>query len=295
MEKAIPVILDTDIGIDIDDTWALGYLLCCPELDLKLVTTATGDPEYRARIAAKFLVGMGRETPVGIGLASDYEAQPQLGWVADYDLAGYGGQVHRDGVAALIDFVNQSPEPMTIICIGPLTNIAEAVKRCPDIASKARIISMAGSINKGLQGQPGKIAEYNVVQDIPAAQKVFAAGWPIRITPLDTCGLVTLNGARYQAVRQADTAVSRLIMENYALWDRFYENGKIEQASSVLFDTVAVHMAYSDDYLTMETLRLEIDDEGYMRETAAGKDVTCAVDWRDRDAFADLLVARYCS
>jgi hypothetical protein len=51
---AIPVILDTDIGDDIDDTWALGFLLRCPELELKLVVGDNGKAEYRARLLAKF-------------------------------------------------------------------------------------------------------------------------------------------------------------------------------------------------------------------------------------------------
>ena len=57
MNRRIPVILDTDIGNDIDDTWALGQLLNSPELDLKLVLTSTGDTEYRARVAATFRSG----------------------------------------------------------------------------------------------------------------------------------------------------------------------------------------------------------------------------------------------
>jgi len=54
----IPVILDTDIGTDIDDTWALAMLLRCPELDVRLILSDTGNTEYRARIIAR-LLGIG--------------------------------------------------------------------------------------------------------------------------------------------------------------------------------------------------------------------------------------------
>ena len=65
----IPVIFDTDIGDDIDDTWALGFLLRCPELDLKLAVGDNGKPEYRAKLLARFLERAGRgDVPVGIGL-----------------------------------------------------------------------------------------------------------------------------------------------------------------------------------------------------------------------------------
>ena len=55
ISKKIPVILDTDIGEDIDDTWAMGFLLKCPELDVKLITTATDDTFLKAKLVAKFL------------------------------------------------------------------------------------------------------------------------------------------------------------------------------------------------------------------------------------------------
>ena len=65
----IPVIFDTDIGDDIDDTWALGFLLRSPELDVKLVVGDDGKSEYRAKLLAKFLETAGRtDIPVGIGM-----------------------------------------------------------------------------------------------------------------------------------------------------------------------------------------------------------------------------------
>ena len=66
--ERIPVILDTDIGDDIDDTWALAMLLRSPQLDLKLVTTTYGKSEYRAKIIAKMLTVDNRtDVPVGVG------------------------------------------------------------------------------------------------------------------------------------------------------------------------------------------------------------------------------------
>ena len=65
---AIPVILDTDIGSDIDDTWALAFALRCPELDLRLVVTDRGHPQYRAKLACRILEAAGRtDIPVALG------------------------------------------------------------------------------------------------------------------------------------------------------------------------------------------------------------------------------------
>ena len=121
--KPIPVILDTDIGSDIDDTWALAMLLRSPELDLKLVLTDTGNTTYRAQVAAKVLQAAGRtDIPIGIGLHTYDETGAQEPWVAGYTLDAYPGPIHTDGVAALIKTIMSNPEPVTLICIGPVPN-----------------------------------------------------------------------------------------------------------------------------------------------------------------------------
>ncbi|NMC03999.1 MAG: hypothetical protein GYA24_02245 [Candidatus Lokiarchaeota archaeon] len=195
--KTFRAILDTDIGTDIDDTWALGLVLKSPELDLKLVTTATFDTAYRAKIVARMLEIAGRtDVPIGIGPSSSDKAGPQNPWVLDYDLQSYPGKVHHDGVSALVDAIMSSSEPVTVITIGPLTNIAAALKREPRIAARARIVAMLGSVRIGYGGKKGPTPEYNVVQDVPACQAVLAAPWDIVLTPLDTCGTVVLDGQR---------------------------------------------------------------------------------------------------
>ena len=103
----IPVILDTDIGDDIDDTWALILALKSPELDVKLVVTDFGNTEQRARLVARVLELAGRtDIPIGIGIKENDDPGPQAEWVKGYDLAKYPGRVHRDGVKALIDTVD---------------------------------------------------------------------------------------------------------------------------------------------------------------------------------------------
>ena len=125
--RRIPVILDTDIGGDIDDTWALGFLLASPELDLKLVVTDSHNTEGKAKIVAKFLERVGRtDVPVGIGIKLDNDIGAQADWVKDYDLAKYPGKIHKDGVQAMVDTIMKSPEPITLIAIGPVPNLPEA-------------------------------------------------------------------------------------------------------------------------------------------------------------------------
>lgn len=285
----IPVILDTDIGSDIDDTWALGMLLGHPEIDLKLIVTAFEDTSRKTRLVAKMLERMGRtDVPLGMGVKTKDESTNQDKWLGDYALDGYKGKVHADGVQAMIDALMGSKEKVTLVVIGPQTNIREALRREPKIAEKARVVSMAGSVHIGYGGKQGRDPEWNVKADVEAARAVFAAPWEITITPLDTCGTIILRGDRYAKVRDAKENRAVVVMENYRDWTN--RKHYPENESSVLFDTVAAYLAFDEKLVQMETVKLTIDDAGNTVPSDAGRPVRCALSWKDREAFEDLLV-----
>lgn len=298
-DRPLPVILDTDLGDDIDDTWALAMLLRSPELDPRLIVTTFRDTQARAQIVGKLLQIAGRaDIPIGVGIpTADAPLPPQAPWAADYDLASYPGPVHADGVGALIDAIMNAPEPITLIAIGPLTNIAAALAREPRIAERcARFIGMHGSLRRGYDGGPQPVAEWNVVSALQACQRVFAAPWEITITPLDTCGLVRLRGEKYQAVRRCSDPLIQALMENYAVWaDHHGQREAVAERSSVLFDTVAIYLALAEDWVEMETLGVRVTDDGYTRIDEAARRVRCATAWRDLSAFEDSLVQRLTS
>ena len=116
----IPVILDTDIGHDVDDVWALVFLLRCPELDVKLITTTTGDTLYRARLTAKVLETLGfSHIPIGVGIPLDDNPHTHDEWLGEYDLGRYPGAVVHDGIGVLCETI-MAAEPsgfqtMTVI------------------------------------------------------------------------------------------------------------------------------------------------------------------------------------
>jgi inosine-uridine nucleoside N-ribohydrolase len=286
----VPVILATDIGDDIDDTWALGFLLKCPELSLKLVATEYGKSPYRAKLLGKFLQTTGHANiPIAVG--PDVEprgAGPLAEWVKDYNLSSYPGGVHNDGIGAMIDVIMNSPQPVTLICIGPMPNVAAALEREPRIARRANFVGMDGSVRLGYDGAKTPCAEWNVKCNPAAAKKVFSAAWDITITPLDTCGLVTLDGARYQRVLRARDPVPATIVDNYRLWSKASKlEAAAEQHSSTLFDPVAVYLAFARQFCKMERLGIRVTDEGL-------KQMEVATEWKDLDGFRDLLVNRLC-
>jgi|GEM_PF-376813 len=293
--RKIPVILDTDIGDDIDDTWALALLLKSPEVDLKLVVTDYGDTVYRAKIAAKLLeVAKRTDVPVGIGLRQADKGGRQGPWVADYDLARYPGKVHQDGISALIDTIMNSKERITLICIGPVPNIQAALERKPEIAQRARFVGMHGSVRLGYNGKPPPDPEWNVKANPKACQKAFTAAWPMTITPLDTCGLVRLKGEKYRKIAECGDPVTRAVIENYHIWHKAQQPQAqtLPDASSVLFDTVAIYLAFTDKLINIERLPIRVTDDGFTRIDPSGKEIHCAMSWKDLGAFEDFLVQR---
>lgn len=295
--RKIPVIFDTDIGSDIDDTWALLYLLRCPELDPLMVATDAGQGQYRASLAAKFLQACDRtDVPIAIGNGGANPKGNQAGWLGDHDLATYPGEVFPDAVDAIIEAVHGSPDPVTLVCIGGVPNIAAALAKDPSICDNARFVGMHGAIRVGYDGKPPAVAEANVRRDPEALRKTFAATWQCSITPLDTCGDIVLRGDRYARWMAATDRGNTALMNNYRDWLQRVPWLKVkpdpEKQSSTLFDVVAVYMAFSEAWLEMETLPIAVTDDGMTVVKDESPQVRCAMRWKDQDAFMDHLVYR---
>jgi inosine-uridine nucleoside N-ribohydrolase len=285
----VPVILDTDLGDDIDDTWALAMLLGSPRVDVKLIVTASDDTPTKTRLVAKILERMGRtDIPLATGVKNSDNKIHQTQWLGDYQLSQYKGKVIDDGVGALIDTIKKSPDRITLCVIGPQTNIKAALARDPSIAEKARIVLMAGSVHIGYDGKEGRAAEWNVFKDAPAAKAVFAAPWDITMAPLDICGTLRLAGPRYLAVKNSKDPLASVTIENYEQWAN--RNSHPAESSSVLFDTAAAYLVFDESFMEIETVKLSIDDKGNTVPGESGRPVRCALRWKDRDGFEDLLV-----
>jgi inosine-uridine nucleoside N-ribohydrolase len=295
----IPVILDTDIGDDIDDTWALALALRSPELDVKLVVTDFGNTEQRARLVARVLELAGRtDIPIGVGIKENDDPGPQADWVKGHDLGKYPGRVLKDGVQALVDTVMASPGPMTLIAIGPPPNLKAALEREPRIAGKLRLAGMYGSLHRGYDGKPKPDPEWNVKANPAAARALLAAPWREAIlTPLDTCARVQLSGERYARVHGSSDPLLRGLIEAYGVWCRnrdwcTKDPEYVAKKSSTLFDCVAVYLAISRDLVKTETTGVRVTEEGMTVADPAARPLVWATEWRDLAGFEEWLTAR---
>jgi inosine-uridine nucleoside N-ribohydrolase len=225
---------------------------------------------------------------IGTGVKTSGRKVNQAKWLGDYDLSNYPGTVIKDGVQATVDLMKKSSDTITLLVIGPQTNIKEALRRDPTIAAKARVVTMAGSIEIGYDGKKKRDAEYNVARDVEAARAVFAAPWEITMAPLDVCGTLILTGDRYARVKESDQPRALTVIQNYDLWANRHRHP--EGSSSVLFDTVAAYLAFDDALCEMKTVKLVVDDKGRTAPAEKGRPVRCALNWKNRGAFENLLV-----
>ena len=191
------VLLDTDIGSDVDDALALSVLLGSPEVTLVGVTTVYGDTVLRARLAARLIdlsVSMGSEPiPVVAGVQQALSGRPV--WWAGHEGASFDDlerQVisqSRDAPQFMIDTVNANPGAVNIVAIGPLTNLAQALALDSEFASKVGHVYIMG----GHFAQPQPAGEHNFRCDVVAAATVLSSGMPMTVTGLDVTTQVSLD------------------------------------------------------------------------------------------------------
>lgn len=236
-QQPIPIILDTDIGDDIDDALALALALQSPELDVRAVTTVSDDTEARSRLAWKELGMYGRhDVALGTGAPEPLldpihtGHAPQFSALTDADTIPAAGR--RRAFELIIDMLLASPRKITIVPIGPLTNIALALKGEPRIKDKIeRIVLMGGAFNL-------LTAEYNIQRDRIAAEIVFRSGLPITAVGLDVTLQCKLGAADLDLLRKAENSASRFLVRLIELW----QNGHADQYPT-LHDPLAVAVA----------------------------------------------------
>ncbi|MPM96063.1 Pyrimidine-specific ribonucleoside hydrolase RihA [bioreactor metagenome] len=277
-------------------------LLNAPELELKLLSAATGDTAYRADLASHMLRLAGRsDIPVAAGWAGAVESPPVL----EKYLENFGrirGN-YPDAVESMHKVIRDSAGPVTLIAIAPLTNVAELLDRHPEDAGKVNLVAMLGSIAAGHDDVPGKVAEYNVVQDIGAAQRVFAGNWrSFAITPLDSCGNVKLSREEVAKIMHSRRPpLVDLVNQSIAVYSHWrgreelppLSEENLPDGTSSLFDTVAVYMAYErDGFLNYRELNLNVDAAGLLCEAPSGRKVRTAISWNRKEGFLRHLMSR---
>jgi inosine-uridine nucleoside N-ribohydrolase len=197
--RPVPLVLDTDIGSDIDDAFALALLLASPEVELRAVTTVGKDTQVRALLTCPFLIMTGRRhVPVaaGAGPQPDRPITGQYPYYYHPDVLFHRTTqpVKESAVELLYAQLKAQPGQVTLLATGPLTNIARLLEERPDCKHWIkRIVLTSGALKSGLDGKPGAVADANIKADVKAARAVFASAVSLVVLPLDAAAGLTLG------------------------------------------------------------------------------------------------------
>lgn len=269
-----PVLLDTDLGTDIGDAFALALILASPELDLRGVTTVGGDTQTRALLASRFLTMTGRRH-VAIAAGADPQPPREIAQLGQYRYYYHPdvlfNRTTRPVKEAAVEFLHArfkaQPEKITFLAAGPLTNLARLLTEKPE--SKPwirRVIVGAG----------------NFALDPVAARKVLESGVPLVIIPTEATAELKLDDAQVRRVFSPATSLTLQVQALYELWD---------QSKPSLVDALGVGLCLDERFATMKKQRVEIDERGTLRTSSGEANATVVTEVK-RDEFLKWYVGR---
>lgn len=213
------ILIDTDIGDDIDDALALALALCSPEIKLLGVSTVFGDTHKRAQLAAHLLHVFGRDdVPVAVGVGTPLHYRHKPSGVPQAAVLGNGVTIPElspiSGPELIVETARTHTGQLTLLCIGPLTNVALALTIEPHLFMAIRSIVMMG----GTSGMP--FPEWNVRNDMLAAQQVLASGIPITLLGWNVTTRCQLRQRDIEALHREASPQTHLLCQLLALWQR---------------------------------------------------------------------------
>jgi len=254
------VILDTDIGDDIDDAYALGLALSSPELDILGVTTAWGATDLRAQLVSRMLYETGRDDiPVVAGVRTGDQKFAQYGWAEWFHHAKIRQQ---DVVDFYTEEIRRYPGQITLIAIGPLTNVGALIDRDPETFRKLKqVVIMGGNATLASYDiysgtSPNPAPEYNITKDVTAARKLFASGVPIIMAGLDATTMLKLDEVKRARLFQKSSPLTDSLTVLYHLWG---------YTTPTLFDPMAVSMVIDPTLTRLVPMHIEVDEQGVTR------------------------------
>ena len=259
------IILDTDIGDDIDDAFALGLVLNNPDVfDLKVVTTVFKNTKERALEAQELINLSNRNVKTFIG-----ESLPLNGVIipfngetgnleiidtCQYDKSMDKNIVYDNAVDEIIRLSKEYPKELIIITIGPMTNVARAIEKDKSITSRIKMVLSMGGWYQNYN------PEWNVACDPEAYDTLFKSGIPFYGVGLDVTLKCPLEGDLFTKLRESNNELTKRIMVYFDRWMNYFHFEK-----SVLHDPLAVSYLIDNSVLTFKETYARIVLEGEKR------------------------------
>lgn len=258
------LIVDTDIGTDVDDCLALALILASPELALEGVTCVYGDVGLRARMVLKLLRLGGRpDVPVYVGATNPLLSKRPIYW------GGFEGEglLEPEDVALVperehaVDYLiragMENPGQVHLLAIGPLTNVALAFLREPRLARNLAHLTIMGGVCRGSERLDLPYCEHNIVCDPESAHVVLASGAPITLVPLDVTTRVRIRSADTVRIRAAGTPYHAAVAGQVELYPPFQRQGW-----TYLHDPLAAAILVQPDLVGLTSAHVDVELSG---------------------------------
>jgi purine nucleosidase len=322
----MPLVIDTDIGGDIDDALAMTLALASPEVELIGVTVVHGDVERRARMAARILGMAGRaDIPIFRGVTGPQEATGAQ--ALSVNLGEGLLDVRYDGPEATIhdlpapDWLSEESRRRSfhLAAIGPLSNVAAAVQSDPGFAGRLRHLSVMGGLAFperlgdawhryfARSGREPASIDYNTACDPEAALTVARSGVPMTWVTAEITFQTPLSGGGLERIGRAGDPLGSALLRLGRIWsDRVFHARQAlpnlpspvpANAVACLHDPLAVASIFSGNWLTLrpQGFRYDVSDNLFRLQPVddGARDAVAAVSVAvDAPAFASFVVAR---
>lgn len=260
------ILIDTDPGQDIDDLLAIWFALLRPELDVRAITTVTYPSDQRARLIKRLLRYLNRadvSVAAGMNLPSRELPAKEREWLENLD----NSMNHRafaephdprdaadnaDAIDLITRTVEENPGEVILCCIAPLTNVAAALQRKPEIGPKIKAIALMGG--EVVQHR----AEHNIAFDYIASKVVFASGVPIAMGTWSITRQFTLSMNEDCARFHNHSELGAAIADAIKVW----HPSQSWKPGPVMYDIFPMIWAFDRSFYTMQPMSIQIETQG---------------------------------
>ncbi len=261
------IILDTDPGTD--DAMALMLALNSPELDVRAITVVPGNVTAAQGLEnALRMASLANRCDIPVAAGAQHPLFQKLVtaefWHGKNGLANIELPTSKCRVDPLyapdliIELVHGAPHEITLVPIGPLTNIALAVERDPSIVPLVKeVILMGGSISGG---NVNAAAEANIANDPEAAQIVFQAGWPVTMVGLDVANKTLLTKKHLDQLAQSHGPINDFIYKVASFLIDL--SAKFDSPGTAMYDPLAVGVAIDSSLVTAPAMHVDVETRG---------------------------------
>jgi len=286
------VIIDTDIGDDIDDAFAVALALSSPELQILGFSSSFGDTPTRTKMLDRMLGELGRnDIPVAQGVAANVNltAFTQRRYA---EAGSFARASHPGSVDFILEQARKYPGQVTLVAVGPLPNVGAAIDKDPVSFRKLkRVVIMGGSIRTmtdpyGVAAPIAPHPEWNIKNDIAAAKKLFTAGVPLQVLPLDSTANLKMHDVARTALFSHGSMLTNILTGLYYEW-----SAATRAAAPILYDPMTLASMLDPSLCPMTAMHITVEDDGNTKETPGAPNAQVCLK-SDADAFLHFYVKR---